>query len=106
MVPVRPPVPATGHTHVDPPHRDGPARCVAVYRFGLAAAYPITWEQYGHRYDVRAILAVDLTSICIWQRRTSRLIPEGTSHLRKCQIGRTGHGYAVTVYEPYICPEQ
>ena len=63
IVPVRQPGPAIGHAHVDPPHRDV-LGCMAVYHFGLAAAYPITWSNTdtGIMSDILALM----TSICIW----------------------------------------
>ena len=62
IVPVRQPVLAIGHTHVDPPHRDSPARYVAGYLNGLAAAYPI-----GRNTDTR------MTSRASWRLTWRRL---------------------------------
>ena len=59
---------------------------------GLPAAYPIARRNTGYPYDVRGILAVDLTSICIWQRWTLWLIPEGYIASQKMPDRPNGHG--------------
>ena len=76
IVPVRQPGPAIGHAHVDPPHRDV-LRDAWPYTILVLRRLSDHMEQYGYRYDVRTILAVDLTSICFWQRWTLWLIPGG-----------------------------